>query len=106
MHAGLKMHLTKKFVNLAVLILNRLVPVAKPTYPQTRMIGKVFMRLNKAYRTEVYAGRFDDVPYQTLNGLRDSNFQRLLGLSQKLLVYLGENDRYYRQWLDLAMLRL
>lgn len=68
------------------------------------MIDHVFQKLNNAYETEVRAGRFDDVPYQTLNALKDRNFQRLLQLSRKLLVYFSEDDRYYRQWLGLAML--
>lgn len=79
-------------------------PKLKPSYPQTQMIEHVFQELNNAYETEVLAGRFDDVPYQTLVNLRDRNFQRLLQLSQKLLVYFSEDDRYYRQWLGLAML--
>jgi hypothetical protein len=98
------MHLTKKFVNLAVRLLNRLIPEAEPTFPQTHMAENVFERFLKAYKLEVYAGRFDDVPWQTIRGLRDKNFLRLLQLSRKILLYLGENDRYYRQWLGYAFL--
>jgi hypothetical protein len=79
-------------------------PEMKPTYPQTVIVQKVFDQLDEAYETEVRAGRFDDMPYQTLDGLKDRNFQRLLQLSRKLLVYFSEDDRYYRQWLGLAML--
>lgn len=104
MHRELKMHLTKKFVNLAVRILSCFIPKAEATFPQTRMTQKVFERFFTAYRTEVHAGRFDGVPWQTIKGLRDKNFMRLLQLSEKLLVYLGENDRYYRQWLGYAFL--
>jgi hypothetical protein len=104
MNRELKMCLTKKLVNFAVRILDKLIPKAEATYPQTQMIEHVFKKLSRAYAVEVYAGRFDDVPYQTLSNLKDRNFQQFLNLSEKLLVYLGENDRYYRQWLGYALL--
>jgi len=104
MDRWLKLHLTKRFVNLAVRLLNTLIPAAEPTYPQTKIVDNVFRKLFKAYKTEVYAGRFDDVPYQSMLKLHDRNFQRFLELSEKLLVYMSETDRYYRQWLGLAML--
>lgn len=99
-----KLHWRKNFVNFAVRILNSLMPEWKPSYPQTLIVKKVFDQLNEAYETEVRAGRFDDVPYQTLESLKDRNFQRILQLSRKLLIYFSEDDRYYRQWLGLAML--
>jgi hypothetical protein len=99
-----KLHWRKNFVNFAVSVLNRLMPELKPTYPQTLIVQKVFDQLDKAYETEVIAGRFDDVPYQTLDSLKDRNFQRILQLSRKLLIYFSEDDRYYRQWLGFAML--
>jgi hypothetical protein len=104
MNKELKLCLTKKFVNFAVRILDKLIPKAEATHPQTQMIEHMFKKLSRAYRTEVYAGRFDGVPCQTLNNLKDRNFQRFLNLSENLLVYLGENDRYYRQWLGYALL--
>ena len=36
--------------------------------------------------------------------LKDRNFQRTLELSEKLLMYLAEMDRYYRSWIGLAMI--
>lgn len=104
MHWELRMHLTKKFVNLATRILCRFVPEAKATYPQTKMLEDIFAKLQHAYQIEVYAGRFDDVPFQTLKGLKDKHFLKFLELSKKIIIYLGENDRYYRQWLGFAML--
>jgi sulfatase maturation enzyme AslB (radical SAM superfamily) len=85
-------------------LLTKLVPEAEATYPQTQIVNNVFANLKRAFRTEVYAGRFDDIPYQTLIKLKDRNFQRFLEFSEKLLVYLSENDRYYRQWLGLALI--
>jgi len=104
MHKELKLCLTKKFVNFAVRILGRLVPEAKATYPQTLMTDNMFKRLVKAYQIEAYAGRFDDIPYKQLPELKDKNFMRFLIFSRKILVYLGENDRYYRMWLGYALL--
>jgi len=99
-----KLHWRKNFLNFAVRILNGLMPKVKQTYPQTLMIQNVFDKLDKAYKAEVCAGRFDDVPFQIVTNLKDRNFQRLLQLSRKLLVYFSEDDRYYRQWLGFAML--
>lgn len=89
----IKLHMRKKAINFVVRVLNRLMPDVKATYPQTEMVERVFAKLNKVYGTEVRCGLFDD-----------ENFQRLLKLSEKLLVYFGEDDRYYRQWLGFTML--
>ncbi|MGB8780549.1 MAG: hypothetical protein WCD81_07870 [Candidatus Bathyarchaeia archaeon] len=99
-----KLHWRKNFLNFAVRVLNRLIPEIASTYPQTEMLDSVFCQLTSAYETEVSAGRFDDIAYQTLAGLKDRNFQRLLQLSRKLLIYFSEEDRYYRQWLGATML--
>jgi hypothetical protein len=95
---------TKKLVNFAVRIFGWLIPDAKPSYPQTMMTDNVFKRLFEAYRIEAYCGRFDEIPYQQLPDLKDKNFMRLLSLTRRLLVYLGENDRYYRAWLGYAFI--
>ena len=99
-----KLHWRKRILNLAVRILNKLIPEREAFCPQTQMVSHLFDRLNRAYKQEVAAGRFDDVPWQTLGSLKDRHFQRLLQLSEKLLIYFGEEDRYYRQWLGFAML--
>jgi len=104
MNKELKLCLTKKLVNFAVRILDKLVPKAEATYPQTLMTDSMFKRMFKAYQIEAYAGRFDDKPYKQLPELKDKNFMRFLCLSRKILVYLGENDRYYRMWLGYALL--
>jgi hypothetical protein len=66
------------------------------------MVDRVFQQLFHIYMLETYCGRFDDVSYQTLKGLRDRNFQHFLSATRKILLYLGENDRYYRAWIGLA----
>ena len=104
MDRQLRMHLTKKLVNSAVRVLNRLIPEEKATLPQTVMTDNVFKRLFQAYKIEAYCGRFDEIPYKQLPSLKDKNFMRFLTLSRKLLLYLGENDRYYRAWLGYAFI--
>jgi hypothetical protein len=104
MDRQLRMHLTKKLVNSAVRVLNRLIPEEKATFPQTVMTDNVFKRLFEAYKIEAYCGRFDEIPYKQLPSLKDKNFMRFLTLSRKLLLYLGENDRYYRAWLGYAFI--
>ena len=91
-------------MNVAVKIFNRVLPEQKPKYPQTQMFQDIYAKLFQAYRLEAYCGRFDDVPFQTVETLRDRNFLNVLELSRKVLVYLADTDRYYRQWLGLFFL--
>jgi hypothetical protein len=100
----LKLHLFKTFLNAGIRILNLIVPKAEPTWPQSQIVRNVFARMHRAYAVEAYCGRFDDIPYQSPVALKDKHFLRVLELSEKLLYYLGEMDRYYRQWLGLALL--
>ena len=98
------LHIHKKFINLIVRVLNRLIPPREPMYPQTRLLEDVYEKLLRAYRLEVFCGRFDDVPFQAVQTLKDRHFLDVLELSRKLLTYLGDTDRYYRQWLGLFLL--
>ena len=98
------LHIRKKLINLAVAILNRLLPQRVPVFPQTQLLEQVYQKLLQAYGIEAYCGRFDDVPYQAIHTLRDRHFLNILELSQKALTYLADTDRYYRQWLGLFFL--
>jgi hypothetical protein len=98
------LHVRKKLANLAVCILNRFFSARDPQYPQTQLLEDVYKKLFQAYKLEAFCGRFDDVPYQDLSALRDRHFLNILELSRKLLIYLGDTDRYYRQWLGLFFL--
>ena len=102
MHTALKEHLLKKLINFCMVVIDKLVPEVKPYYPQTKMSEHLFQQLLHVYALEVWCGRFDDVPYQTFKGLKDRNFQHFLSATRKILLYLGENDRYYRAWIGLA----
>ena len=102
MHKELKEHLIKKLINVCMRIIDNLVPEPQTHYPQTRMTEHVFQQLFHIYSLEVFGGRFDDVPYQALGTLKDRNFQHYLSATRKILLYIGENDRYYRAWIGLA----
>jgi hypothetical protein len=82
-------------------ILDRLLPEKKSYYPQTRMLEHSFQRLFNVYVLEVWNGRFDDVSHQNLAGLKDHNFQHFLSVIRKTLLFISENDRYYRAWVGL-----
>jgi hypothetical protein len=99
-----KLNLAKKLLNPAVRVLNILIPEREPAYPQTKILARVYADLLHVYKIEAKCGRFDDIPYGTLDTLKDKNFLRFLQLSGKVLTYLGDTDRYYRQWLGLFML--
>jgi hypothetical protein len=100
----LKLNLAKHIINPVVRVLNLLIPAREPAYPQTKILARVYEDLLHVYKIEAHCGRFDDIPYGTLDTLKDKNFLRFLQLSNKLLTYLGDTDRYYRQWLGLFML--
>ena len=104
MDKWLKLHVIKKLLNLGVATLNRLLPDREPKFPQTQMLEGIYREFFRAYRVEAFCGSFDDVPCQTLKGLKDRHFLNLLALSRKVLFYLGDMDRYYRQWLGLFFL--
>lgn len=95
----------KSVVNAVSRLLLLVFPKKEATFPQTRAFSRVFSSMRKAYAVEAYCGRFDDIPFQKdVNKLRDRHFGQFLELAERLLVYVGEEDRYYRQWLGLALL--
>lgn len=104
MDKWLKLNIAKHLINPVVRVLNLLIPDSVGVYPQTKILGKVYADLLHVYKIEAYCGRFDDIPKGTLEALKDKNFLRFLQLSGKLLIYLGDTDRYYRAWLGLFFL--
>jgi len=100
----LKLHLLKKAVNLCMRLIDRFLPETRPRYPQSVMLEHVFQQLFNAYLLEMYSGRFDDVSRQSLVSLKDRNFQHFLSVARKILLFIGENDRYYRAWIGLAFI--
>ena len=104
MRAELKLHLLKKAVNLCMRLIDRFLPETRPRYPQSVMLEHAFQQLFNAYLLEVYCGRFDDVPKQSLASLKDRNFQHFLSAARKMLLFISDNDRYYRAWIGLAFI--
>ena len=84
----------KALVNLATWILNGILPnPPAQTHPQTKMAKSLFIKLRKVWMIEAYCDRFGD-----------KNLLRLLNLMEKIVLFIGENDRYYRQWIGLTFL--
>jgi len=91
----LKLHFLKQIVNVPVFILDKFLKFPeKPKYPQTKMLLRTYKQMLKVYRLDCVQGVFGVKP--------DGNFERLLRVSSKILVSIGEKDRYYRAWLGLA----
>lgn len=100
----LLLHIRKTLLNMCVRVLNLFLPERRAEFPQTELLEAVYAKLLQAYRLEAFCGRFDDVPYQTLAALKDRHFLNVLELSRKVLIYLADTDRYYRQWLGFSFL--
>lgn len=98
------LHVRKKLINAVVRIAHQVLPERRAVFPQTQLLEQVYKKLFQAYKIEAYCGRFDDVPYQAVEHLRDRHFLNILELSRKALIYLADTDRYYRQWLGLFFL--
>jgi hypothetical protein len=97
MNRDLQLILLKKLMNIVVHFVNLLVP--EPNYvkfPQTQMLQHMYARLFKVYHLDCIQGTFGKQP--------DGNFERLLKVTQKILVRLSEDDPYYRKWVGLAFL--
>lgn len=93
---NLRLRLLKALVNVPLRLIDWVVPdVDVVTYPQSKMLLRVFKRFERAYRLDVEQGTFD-VP--------DGNFERFLRVSRKVLLRVCEDDRYYRAWVGLGII--
>jgi len=90
-----KLHVVKGVINRLIPLLNAVVPERPATHPQTLILQRVFQRLENTYTLE---------ELQQRRGLDDNNFHQVLQTMVKVLTYIMEEDRYYRQWLALAFL--
>ena len=98
----------KALVNIPTRLLDRILRFpANPKFQQTRMVLQMFQVLKRTYDFEVSQGIFAKNvkdrrgPIRRNRGDADSNFERLLSVSVKLLAQISEQDKYYRQWLGL-----
>lgn len=104
MHTELKLHFLKKLINFCMKILDKVLREKEPYYPQTKMLDRMFKQFFNVYLLEVWSGRFDDVSHQCIGNLKDRNFQHFLSVTRKVLLFIAENDRYYRAWVGLAFI--
>ncbi len=81
-------------------LLDRFLPEREPTFPQSVIVDRMFERMLQAYSHERAQGVFREKS----GALEDGNFLRLLRTSRKLLLAIGEDDRYYREWLGLLVI--
>jgi len=103
MHRDLRMILLKRLVNYPLRLVDLLLPEPqKVEFPQSRMLEQVYARMFKVYRLDCAQGTFS-VGCDPRNS-PDGNFERLLGVSRKILLRLSEDDPYYRKWVGLCFL--
>ena len=96
----LRLKFLKALLNVPVRLLDRFLPDREPTFPQSVIVDRMFTRMFQAYRLEQLQGVFKERG----NFAGDGNFLRLLNVSRKLFLAIGEDDRYYREWLGLLIL--
>ncbi len=99
MHLDLRLKFLKTLLNVPVWLLDHFLPEREPTFPQTKILDAMYKRMYQAYRLEVAQGVFQEVG--KFEG--DGNFLRMLRVSQKLLIAIGDDDRYYREWIGLLI---
>ena len=100
MNSNLRLHLLKQMLNFPMRILDRFLPERTASFPQTQIMEAMFKRMFQAYHLEVSQGVFKEIG--KFEG--DGNFLRMLNVSRKLLLAIGEDDRYYREWIGLLIL--
>jgi hypothetical protein len=98
MNRDLRLILLKRLINIPVRLMDLLLP-SEPevlNFPQTKMLQQLYASMFKVYRLDCLQGTFGKHP--------DSNFERLLRVSYKILVRISEDDPYYRKWVGLGFL--
>lgn len=100
MHLNLRLRFLKALLNVPVRLLDRFLPDREPAFPQTVIGDRMFERMFRVYSLERAQGVFCEK-----NGaLEDGNFLRLQRTSRKLWLAIGDDDRYYREWLGLLVI--
>jgi hypothetical protein len=85
-----KMLLLKQTLNRLAPRILRFSEPTKPETPQSRLVLRVWSRLEETMKREVNTGCFND-----------RNFSKLLETTKRALIFLCENDKYYKRWLGL-----
>jgi len=90
-----KMHLLKQTIKFIVPRVLRLSSGVQAKTPHSELIFRVWERLEAVVTREVQTGCWND-----------SNFRGLLQATKQALIFLCENDRYYKRWLGLLAMFL
>jgi hypothetical protein len=85
-----KLHLLKQTVNYIAPRILRLSSGVHDKEPQSKLLLRVWERLEATLRKEVATGCFND-----------KNFSKLLDSTKQGLTFLCDTDRYYRRWFGL-----
>jgi len=91
----LKMLLLKKAVNAVTPRILSLSRGVQPKTPHSKLVVKIWDRLEEAVKKETETGCFSD-----------KNFLNLLRSTKQALIFLCEGDKYYKRWLGLLFLFL
>ena len=94
----LKLHLAKQIINYTVPRLNKLIPTRKPRCVVSKIVDKSFTDITKMLRE----GQKD----KTKPLFGDDNFIRLVDATRRTLLFIAEEDPYYRIWLEILLLSL
>lgn len=89
----LKMHLLKQAINYVAPRILRLSKGVNAETPQSKLILRVWDRIEAVVKKEVETGCWDD-----------KNFRNLLDATKEALIFLCEKDKYYKRWLGLLMM--
>jgi len=89
----LKMFLLKKAINRLTPRIMVLSKGVTPKTPHSKLILKIWDRLEEVVRKEAKTGCWSD-----------RNFINLLEATKRALIFLCERDKYYKRWLGLLML--
>lgn len=127
----MKLHLAKQLLKYIMPRLNKLIPDRKPSYPQTKIFDDVLLTFEKMIEDQMKSTcqkcnhRFlpkkprkalhypkqrkcpECGSAETLSGeLKDYSFYRLVKTARRLIVFVGEEDIYYRGWLNILLITL
>lgn len=92
----LKLRLIKAVLNYTSPHVMQLAPEREPSLEITRIVDKTFSRLLKVLDREETQNR----------AVRDRHFRNLVEAARRALIYVAEEDCYYRDWLALLVMAL
>jgi len=90
-----KMHIMKQTIKFVAPRILRISKGVQASTPQSKLIQRVWDRLVDVLEKDASTGCFDD-----------NNFRMFLEATKQGLIYLCENDRYYKRWFGLLALIL